>query len=101
VRETIVQAVEAAAAAMPDNISLVAVEIAHRHRLLQGQMFQPVLEILRGFDLDDFLVSDLQLMPSSLLMQTIAACSAFDNLPCSIVEHLLSLRSYAQFIESF
>ena len=45
-RETIVQAVEAAAAAMPDNISLVAVEIAHRHRLLQGQEFQPVLEIL-------------------------------------------------------
>jgi len=91
VREIIVQAVEAAAAAVPDSVALVAVDIAHRHRLMQGQVFQSILEILRSFDLGDSALSESQLVASSLLMQTVAACSSFDDLPCSIVEHLLSI----------
>ncbi len=100
-REIIVQAVEAAAAAVPDSVALIAVDIAHRHRLMQGQVFQSILEILRSFDLGDSAVSESQLVASSLLAQTVAACSSFDDLPCSIVEHLLSIRCDVYFMKSF
>jgi hypothetical protein len=95
VRETVIDAVEGAAAAQADIVSLAAVEIALRHRLLEGRIFQPILDILRDFDSADAPNSASQLLPSPFLHQTLTACSWFDDLPCSVIERLFSIRCEA------
>ena len=92
VRALIVDAVEGSATVTPDIISLHAVEIAVRHRLLDGSIFQPILAILQHFDGGECVVAESEIISSPLLRQSLSTCSLFDNLPCSIVEHLLSIR---------
>jgi hypothetical protein len=92
VRVLIADAVEGSATVTPDVISLHAVEIAVRHRLLDGSMFQPLLAILQDFDSRECVVAESEILSSPLLRQLLSTCSLFDNLPCSIVEHLLSIR---------
>lgn len=87
-----VDAVEGAASVSPDSVSLAAVEIALRHRLLQDCAFQPILDILRVFNSADTANSASQLELTPFLQQTLATCSLFDNLPCSIIELLFSIR---------
>ncbi len=92
VRELITSAVEGSAAVLPDVVSLAAVEIAVRHRLLDGQLFQPILAILQIFDAQDSPISESQLISLPLLHQCLTTCTLFDNLPSSIIEHLLRIR---------
>ena len=93
IRALCIDAVEGCAAAQSDNVSLAAVEIAVRHRLLEGQLFQPILAILQSFESEDSALIKPQAAPSPLLQQCLTTCSMFDNLPSSIVALLLSLRS--------
>jgi hypothetical protein len=76
---------------MPDSVSIAAVEIALRHRLLEGRLFQPILDVLRDFDAAD-VISEPQLSATPLLQQTLRACSLFDDLPCPVIELLFSIR---------
>jgi hypothetical protein len=98
VREIVIDAIEGAAAAQSDSVSLAAVEIALRHRLLEGRVFQPILDILRDFDSADA-SNSASLLSSPFLQQTLTACSWFDDLPCSVIERLFSLRCEAQMLQ--
>ncbi len=93
----IVSAVEGSAVVLPDIVSLAAVEIAVRHRLLEGQLFQPILAILQTFNAGDSIISESQLISLPLLHQCLTTCTLFDNLPSSIIEHLLRIRCRSRF----
>jgi hypothetical protein len=89
VREILSEAVEGASFVLPDIVSLAAVEIALRHRLLDGHAFQPILTILQHVD---SLAAESESSSSPLLQQALTACTMFDSLPSSVMEHLLSIR---------